>query len=1072
MAILDDETLQMYVEESKEHLETIESDLLIIEQGGEAIDEDLVNKVFRAAHSIKGGGSFLGLDQIKELSHKIENVLDMVRNFQLVPSPNLINTVLKAFDRLNELLDDVINSNEMEIADHVTALLEIVTGSMSDIEKETVDQETEVTIEEEGPCFKISQFDLNQARKGGKDIYLLEFDLIQDIQHKDKSPLDLISSLGDAGVILDSMVSIAKVGDLDSTDIALSIPFYILYASVVEPDLLASLLDLKSSKVTLIPKGQEDAQERIVVSKEEVKESKKPQKKAVKAKSPKAKATKSKAAKSEVVAKKEMEVEEAKIKVARKKPAPEKEPAKMTVSPPKVLAKSENLRVPVSVLDQLMNRAGELVLARNELLQAISGEDSKITKAAGQRINLVTSELQEAIMLTRMQPVGSIFNKFTRVVRDMSSDLGKQMFLNIEGSEVELDKSIIEGLGDPLTHLVRNSCDHGIEQPETRTEKGKPADGKINLRAFHESGQVIIEIEDDGKGLDADKLAEKAVSKGMFTEEQVSLMSDKEKTNLIMLPGFSTAETVSDISGRGVGMDVVKTNLDQMGGQVELISEVGQGTTVRIKLPLTLAIIPSLLVENNGERFALPQVNVGELLRIPAAEIRERLEKVGEADILILRGELIPLLQLNNVLELDPTYYDQKLGIFRPDRRAGLSDQRLPTDEIKGEENSESNDSDETSERRNRYASDVSIVILQAGTFRFGLVVEKVHDTVEIVVKPMGRHLKNCGVYAGATIMGDGHVALILDVAGLGKLAELHALAERTSKAAETETEKMSEGATRQTLLLFHNGTDELCAVPLHLVLRLEQIETEKIQIIGGKKVMQYRGGNMPVYALEEVANVDMLEERPQLTVVIFVVAGREVGLLTTPPLDVIEQDLVVDEFTLKQPGISGSAIINNQTTLLVDIFDFMKVLNPEWFEKREAASAVSSPQGTGSTAGKPILLAEDSMFFRIQVKQFIESDGYVVLDFEDGQVAWDYLDAHPDEVGLIVTDLEMPNMDGFELSKRIKGDDRFSHLKVIALTSLASEEHLAKGKAVGIDDYQIKLDKEKLLQGIHEYLH
>ncbi|MBT6611458.1 MAG: chemotaxis protein CheA, partial [Deltaproteobacteria bacterium] len=658
MAIEEDETLTMYVQESKEHLETIESDLLEIEQGGEAIDEDLVNKVFRAAHSIKGGGSFLGLDHIKELSHKIENVLDMVRNFQLVPSPGLIDTVLKAFDRLGELLDDVLSSNEMEIDDHVTALKEIVTHSMSEAEKSTMDQVTEVNIQAEGPCFKISQFDLNQARRGGKDLYLLEIDLINDVQRQEKTPLDLISSLADVGVILDNLINIDVVGDLDSDEIATVLPMFVLYASVVEPDLLGTLLGLESSKVTLVPKGQEDSHAKIVVSTEDSKDSKKPQAKRAKTKAVKVKASKAKVSgKKEAANIKASENKEAEKKVAVKKPVPEKQPSQNSASPPKTLAKSENLRVPVAVLDQLMNRAGELVLARNELLQAISGEDKKTMLAAGQRINMVTSELQEAIMLTRMQPVGSIFNKFTRVVRDMASDLDKQMSLTIEGSEVELDKSIIEGLGDPLTHLVRNSCDHGIEKPGPRADKGKPTNGKISLRAFHESGQVIIEIEDDGKGLDADKLAEKAISKGMCTEEQVSLMSDKEKTNLIMLPGFSTAETVSDISGRGVGMDVVKTNLDQLGGQVELISEVDKGTTVRIKLPLTLAIIPSLLVENNGERFALPQVNVGELLRIPAAEIRERIEKVGEADVLILRGELIPLLQLNNVLELDQTYY-------------------------------------------------------------------------------------------------------------------------------------------------------------------------------------------------------------------------------------------------------------------------------------------------------------------------------------------------------------------------------------------------------------------------------
>jgi len=1026
MAILEDEFLMMYIEESKEHLETIESDLLEIERNGEDINEELVNKVFRAAHSIKGGSGFLGGVHIQELSHMIENILDMIRNFQLVPSADLINVLLKAFDRLGELLDDVVNSDEMEIEVHVIALKEILTASLGKSEKKIVDRKIEVPLQEESPSFKINQFDLIQARKGGKNLYVLKFDLMLNLQYQDKPALNLLKELSEAGVILDTQIDRTIVGDQGIDKIATVVPMYVLYSSEIEEDLLATLPGLESSKITQIPKDQDVFLEKVEIHEEEEEEEEE-----------------------ELVEPQEsieQEVEFAKQKAVKKQIL-------------KVLAKSENLRVPVTVLDQLMNRAGELVLARNELLQAISGGEKKAMLAAGQRIDTVTSELQEAIMLTRMQPIGSIFNKFTRVVRDLAEALGKQISLSIEGGEVDLDKSIIEGLADPLTHLVRNSCDHGIEQPHIRTKKGKPVEGRISFRAFHESGQVIIEIEDDGRGLNLDSIAKRALSKGLITEEQMISMSDNEKTNLIMLPGFSTAEEVTDISGRGVGMDVVKTNLDHLGGQIDLLSEVDKGTTIRIKLPLTLAIIPCLLVENGSERFAIPQVNVGELLRIPTTEIRERIEKVGDADVLILRGELIPLLQLNNVLKLEQTYYNRKLGTFRADRRSRLSDQRLQ---------SGADSSGEASERRARNASAVSIAILQSGSFRFGLVVEKVHDTLEIVVKPLGRHLKSCAVYAGATIMGDGHLALILDVAGLGKLAELHVSAERTVITPETEIKDAAEGTTRQTLLLFHNGPDELCAVPLHQVLHIEQIETEKIQIKGGKKVIQYRGGSLVVYALEEVAHVETLEECSQLMVMIFVVARRTIGLLAIPPLDIIEQDIIIDEVTLKQPGIRGSAIINGETTLLLDIFDFIKVLNPNWFEEGEATTIQPAQAREEKNFGKSILLAEDSRFFRLQAKQFMESEGYTVIDFEDGQLAWDYLDANPDEIALVITDLEMPRMGGLELTKRIKEDDRLSHLKVIALTSLAAEEQMVRGKEIGIDDYQIKLDKEKLLQGIH----
>ncbi|MCP4296339.1 MAG: chemotaxis protein CheA, partial [Proteobacteria bacterium] len=845
MAIIDDENLSLYAEESLEHLETIESDLLEIEKAGENIDEDLVNKVFRAAHSIKGGGGFFGLDNIKELSHKIENVLDMVRHFELEPTPEIVNIVLKAFDRLGELLNDLMNSNDMEIEEHINTLTEIVTGSVDNSEKETILEKKEVSIEGKGPVFKISQLDMDLARKGGKDIYLLSFDLINDIQAQGKTPLDLISTLADIGTLLEAVLDIDKVGDLDNDDFGSSLPWCILFASVVEADLLGVMVGLDSSKITLLPKGEESSSDIIDIQDGEVEV--KTEKEEVKTEKEEVKTTKK-----EVKAKK-ADKEPAAAKSGAIKKAPAKKPA--STAEQKAPTRSESLRVAVNVLDKLMNRAGEMVLARNELLLAITGDDKKAVTNAAQRINLVTLELQESIMATRMQPVGAIFNKFNRVVRDMSRDLEKNMVLKITGSEIELDKTIIEGLGDPLTHLVRNSCDHGIEDAEARVLKGKPEKGTISLKAFHESGQVLIEIEDDGKGLDPEKLAEKAISKGMITVDQAEAMSDNEKSNLIMLPGFSTMDEVSEISGRGVGMDVVKTNLDQMGGHVDLVSEVDKGTTIRIKLPLTLAIMPSLLVEASEERFAIPQVSVRELLRIPASEIREKIDKVGGSDVLILRGELIPLMQLNNVMDLSQTYYDQKTGIFRPDRREGLSDIRISDKPL----SSKTGDDNKPAERRSEFASDVSIVILQAGAFRFGLVVEKVHDTIEIVVKPLGRHLKSCGIYAGATLLGDGHVALILDVAGLGQSAKLST---DESQSANKNADEVSDVAgekdvIHQNLLLFHNGPEESFAVPLHLVLRIERIKTTKIRISGGKKVILYRGGNLPVFALEEVANVE-----------------------------------------------------------------------------------------------------------------------------------------------------------------------------------------------------------------------
>ncbi|MGV1098864.1 hybrid sensor histidine kinase/response regulator [Thiovibrio sp. JS02] len=1064
--IVNDEILSMYVQESKEHLENIETDLLAIEQQGEALDEELVNRVFRAAHSIKGGGGFLNLVNIKDLAHKIENVLDMIRHRQLAPGANVINTVLGAFDHLGTLLDNVLESNGLDISSHVVSLEAVVSGGLEAAEQDSLHDMRLLSHPAVEQVFEVSAFDLKQAGQNGRVFYVLEIDLLNDVHRKNLAPLDMLSRLEDGGEILEIKVCLAAVGTLEDEEIQAVIPMYVLYASIIEPDLLPMVLDLDGGKVHAL--GELD---KVMVSAAAppVSEARPgpvdhPEEPIVRTEAP---SQPPRPAAPETTGRPlETEKEE---KAERSQAGP--------------LQAESTLRVNVALLDQLMNRAGELVLARNQLLQAISSRSHEEIKVAGQRLNLVTSELQETIMMTRMQPVGNIFNKFPRVVRDLARQLGKEIELSLEGKEVELDKTIIEGLGDPLTHLVRNAADHGIELPADRKAKGKSAAGHIVLRAHHESGQVIIEIQDDGKGIDPEKIARVAVERGLSSQAQIQAMSDNEKVNLIMLAGFSTAERITEVSGRGVGMDVVKTNLDKLGGQVELLSVLDRGSCIRIKLPLTLAIIPSLLVLCGGERFAIPQVNVSELLRLPAAEVREKVEKMGDAEVLTLRGELIPLLQLGNVLGIRRTFYDPGSGCYREDRRARLVDERLLTEAPErkaGEAGAAGHgaSAEQTAvERRQSRESDVNIAIVQAGANRYGLVVDELSDNVEIVVKPLGRHLKGCEVYAGATIMGDGHLALILDVNGLAHKAELRFQAE-TDTAARKASLEGKQGEERQTLLMFQNGPAEYCAVPLRMLLRVEKIKTEQVRISGGKKVIQYRGGNLQVYALEEVARVAALEDREDLLVLVFRVAGREVGLLAVPPLDAVNLEGPIDGDTLRQPGIQGSAIIRGQTTLIVDLVGFMQALHPQWFAGDSPAlpgPAGAPAIGAGGPEAQPdtrsVLLVEDSDFFRHQVRTILEEAGLVVVAAENGQVAWAHLDAHPREIALVVTDIEMPVMDGFALAGRIRDDRRFDGLPLIALTSLASEEDMGKGRRLGFDEYQIKMDKEKLLRSVWRLL-
>ncbi|MCW8800741.1 MAG: chemotaxis protein CheW, partial [Desulfobacter sp.] len=715
----------------------------------------------------------------------------------------------------------------------------------------------------------------------------------------------------------------------------------------------------------------------------------------------------------------------------------------------------------------------ELVLSRNQLLQGVNSSNVKATELSSQRIDMITSELQEAIMRTRMQPIANILNKFTRVVRDLSHQLGKSIELEIEGKDVELDKTILESINDPLTHLVRNSVDHGIETPMEREQLGKKGTGKIILKAFHDAGQVNIVISDDGRGLDPVKISSSAIAKGLISESRVEEMSDKQKTELIFLPGFSTAKEVTDVSGRGVGMDVVVTNIEALGGIIELDSTPGQGTDIQIKLPLTLAIIPSQITSVGNERYAVPQVNLNELLRIPASQIKEKIEKVGDADVVRLRGELLPLLNLADMLGIERTFVDPETGEEHKDRRTRIADRRSKV-HMPGERASSEDQEDQTEEKTKRAESDrryhaasaINIAVVSAGAFKYGLVVDQLHDSEEIVVKPVGRHLKKCTAYAGATIMGDGKVALILDISNLAQIAELSAVAEAGRNAAKAAKEEAAARADKVALLTFKNNEKEHFAAPLSIVERIERIRTSDIEHIGDRKVVQYRGGSLPLYELSQVANVGQLPERDQQEVIVFKVKDREIGLMVTPPVDAQEVVLNIDSSTLKQPAISGSMIINNHTTLLVDIFELVKILNPEWFDAEAQAAATMAEDGE-----KIILFAEDSAFFRNQVKQFMVEDGFKVIEAEDGRIAWELLKERVEEIDLVVTDLEMPNMDGFELTKRIKSDPGYSHLGVIALTSLASEAHIEKGKSVGIDEYEIKLDREKLMAVIRKYM-
>jgi two-component system chemotaxis sensor kinase CheA len=554
-----------------------------------------------------------------------------------------------------------------------------------------------------------------------------------------------------------------------------------------------------------------------------------------------------------------------------------------------------NIRVDVGLLDKLMNLVGELVLARNQILQFNATQKDPAFLSTTQRLNLITSELQEGVMKTRMQPIGNLWNRYPRVVRDLAITCGKEIQLEMEGSETELDKTIIEAIKDPLTHIVRNAVDHGIEKPEDRVARGKPRAGTLVLRAFHEGGQVNIEITDDGAGVNTERVKAKAVERGLISRDQAARLSEREAINLLFMPGFSTAEKITNVSGRGVGMDVVKTNIEKIGGSVDIQSQPGRGTTIKIKIPLTLAIIPALLVTSGGDRYAIPQVNLLELVRLEGEQARKGIERIHGAPVYRLRGHLLPLVYLRHELGQDQSSYVPMLSDAKE-------------------------------------ADTINIIVLQADDRQFGLVVDGINDTEEIVVKPLGFLLKGIPVFAGSTIMGDGRVALILDVLGIAQRAGVVSEVRDRARPSHLST-TMDKSGEKQNLLLLGIGRNRRAAIPLSMVARLEEIPVAQIEQAGNQEVVQYRGQILPLLRLSEILGAEPSETSSDfMQVVVYTENGRSVGLVVDRILDIVEASLDVVQ-NARSEGIIASAVIQQRVTDLLDIHAIIRAANPSFFE-------------------------------------------------------------------------------------------------------------------------------------------
>ena len=683
---------------------------------------------------------------------------------------------------------------------------------------------------------------------------------------------------------------------------------------------------------------------------------------------------------------------------------------------------NQSIRVNVQMLENLMTMVSELVLTRNQLLQMVRGMDDNEFTVPLQRLSHVTTELQEGLMKTRMQPIGNAWSKLPRIIRDLSHDLDKKIDLVMHGAETELDRQVLELIKDPLTHMVRNSADHGLEMPADRLAAGKPEIGKIVLEAFHEGGHIIIKITDDGRGLNVEKIGKKAIESGLATEAELEGMSPQQIQSFIMRAGFSTAEKITNVSGRGVGMDVVRSNIEKIGGTIALSSEEGQGSVFTIKMPLTLAIVSALIVECCGERFAIPQTSVLELVRASANSSSDHtIEMINQSPVLRLRDHLLPLVHLNDILKLETA-----------------------ADEVAGQSKAR--------------GAEEFIVVIQVASYVFGIVVDRVFDTEEIVVKPIAPILKNLAIFSGNTILGDGSVIMILDPNGIAAMSGDGIV---NSDNTERETVADSQRQDDKTaLLVFRAGSQHPKAVPLSLVARLEEIDVASIEDANGRQVVQYRGQLMPLTTIDGHQSVRQEGRQP---VLVFSDQDRSMGLLVDEIVDIVEDHLEI-EMAAKLDGFVGSAVIQNKATDIVDVGYFLQKCFGNWF-------GISDARAFGQKKGKQkVLLVDDSPFFRNMLVPLLKTAGYDVTTAENGVEALKHRELG-EQYDIIISDIEMPEMDGFAFAEEVNGDGRWSETPIVALSSHTTADDFDRGRAVGFSDYVAKFDKDSLMTALSQTL-
>jgi two-component system chemotaxis sensor kinase CheA len=802
--------IQEFLVESHENLDQLDRDLVSLEQ--EPGSRELISRIFRTIHTIKGTSGFLAFTNLEAVTHAGESLLSRLRDGTQPVTADTISTLLAMVDRVRALLSSIeenANEGDISIDDVVSMVNQQMDGGEagSAAAHEPADVSVEVSVPAEVPV------DVHVTADVPVDA---DIAVGQDVPARPRKKA--------AGKKRKPEAEPAPPGPDERAEGRRPVG-----------ELLVEQGGAASADVASALQRQIEGDERRLGT---------------------------------------ILVDEGKASSGAVSEALQAQ-AKRSVA-------DSAIRVDVDLLDALMNLVGELVLVRNQLMRSSAeSHDAALTRTT-QRLNLITSELQEGIMKTRMQPIDQLWSKLPRVVRDLSQMFGKQIKLHQEGKETELDRSLLEAVKDPLTHLVRNAVDHGIEPPEERVATGKDPQGTLTLRAYHEGGHVTVEVADDGAGIDVDRVAQTAVDRGLITAGQVAQMSPREIMMLVFQPGFSTAKQVTNVSGRGVGMDVVKTNIERIGGAVDVDSERGFGTTWRLTIPLTLAIIQALTVECSEERYVIPQVAVHELVYIDGKTTK--IEYASGAPVYRLRGKLLPLVRLDRALALPSDGRDE--GVY--------------------------------------------MVVLQADGRRFGMIVDRVLNTEEVVVKALNARFKDIGLYAGATILGDGKVALILDVASLARRAQLAtATAERErARAAGREAATGRGGAQR---VLVTGIGERRVAIPLDTVTRLEEFERSRIELAGSRQVVQYREEILPLVRLADLLGAMPDESGETVPVVVYSERGKSAGLMVDKIIDIVEEDTTIRK-DMHEDGFAGTAVIQQRVTELLDVRRAILAADPNFY--------------------------------------------------------------------------------------------------------------------------------------------